>query len=184
MSSPQVNGDLPNSTQSSAFIQHLLNYPVISDGVHTFKANEYGQRSIKLGDAAYQTFAAPVLPWFAKPYQFVSPYVQKADSIGDKTLDRIDERFPVVKKPTNDLYNDTKGLILLPYTKGLEGKDHVLDVYNTEYKKNEQAGLVAHGKAAVTTVLVVSNETLTWLSSFLHAKKAATTQAVNDKINQ
>lgn len=125
-----------------------------------------------------------MLPWFARPYQYVSPYVQKADSIGDKTLDRIDERFPIVKKPTNDLYNETKGLILFPYNKGLEGKDHVFEVYSSEYKKNEQAGLVAHGKAAVTTVLVVSNETLTWLGGFLHAKKEETSQSVSEKINQ
>lgn len=183
MSSPQVNGDV-SAAQYSAFIQHLLNYPVVSDGVHTFKSNEYGQRSIKLGDAAYQTFAAPVIPWFSKPYQYVSPYVQKVDSIGDKTLDRIDKKFPVVKKPTEELYADTKSLVLLPYHKGLEGKDHVLQVYNSEYKKNEQAGLVAHGKAAVTTVLVVSNETLSWISSFLHQKKAEATNAVNEKINQ
>lgn len=184
MGSPQVNGDLPNSTHASLFLQHLLNYPVISDGLDTFKSNEYGQRSIKLGDAAYQTFAAPVLPWFAKPYQYVSPYVQKADSIGDKTLERLDERFPIVKKPTNEVYNETKGLILFPYNKGLEGKDHVLEVYSSEYKRTEQAGIVAHGKAAVTTVLVVSNETLTWLTGFLHAKKQETSPAVNDKINQ
>lgn len=213
MSSPQVNGDVA-AARYSAFIevcfcatytiahlcavfflskhpadhaphlQHLLNYPVISDGVHTFRANEYGQKSIQLGDAAYQTFAAPVIPWFAKPYQYVSPYVQKVDSIGDKTLDRIDERFPVVKKPTDELYNDTKGLVLLPYHKGLEGKDHVFQVYNSEYKKNEQPGLVATGKAALTTVLVVSNETLSWLSTFLHAKKAEAAQSVNEKINQ
>ncbi|KAF4460902.1 CAP20-virulence factor [Fusarium albosuccineum] len=183
MSSPQVNGDV-SASHYSAFIRHLLNYPVISDGVHTFKTNEYGQRSIQLSDAAYQKLLVPVIPWFEKPYQYVSPYAQKVDSLGDKTLDRIDERFPVVKKPTEELYNDTKGLILLPYHKGLEGKDHIFQVYNSEYKKNEQAGLVAHGKAAVTTVLVVSNETLSWLSSFLHQKKAEATNAVNEKINQ
>lgn len=183
MASPQVNGDIPDSFHS-LFFQHLLNYPVISDGVHTFKANEYGQRSIKLTDAAYQALAAPMVPYLAKPYQYFSPYVQKADSLGDKTLDRLDEKFPVVKKPTEELYNDTKTLILLPYTKGIEGKEHVLEVYNTEYKKNEQAGLFAYGKASLATVLVVSNETLAWLSGFLHAKKAEATQAVNEKINQ
>ncbi|EWY87616.1 hypothetical protein FOYG_11796 [Fusarium oxysporum NRRL 32931] len=75
-------------------------------------------------------------------------------------LDRIDKRFPVVKKPTEELYKDTRALILLLYHKGLEGKDHVFQDYSSEAKKNEQAGLVAHGKAAATTVLVVSNETL------------------------
>lgn len=152
--------------------------------MNTFQSNEYGQKSMKLGDSAYKTFAAPVLPYFSKPYGYVSPYVQKADSFGDATLGRIDERFPVVKKPTTDLYNDTRGLILLPYTKGLEGKDHVFDVYSSELKKIEPQGIVAQGKAAVTTVLVVSNETLSWLSSFLSAKKEQAGTAISEKVNQ
>ncbi|CAM1503959.1 Fc.00g015500.m01.CDS01 [Cosmosporella sp. VM-42] len=180
--SPQVNGD--TSSSSSAFLQHLLNYPVIGDSVHTFKSNEYGQRSIQLGDSAYKTFAAPVIPWFSKPIEYVSPYVQKADQLADKGLERIDERFPVVKKPTGELYNDTKGLILFPLNKGLEGKDHVFKVYSSEYKKNEQAGLVAYGKAAVVTALVVSNETLSWLSSYFTAKKAEASDKINEKVNQ
>lgn len=214
MAVTQVNGDIPSSAHPSAFIQvricnncdrihlfvpsiltrslqHLLDYPLISDGISTFKSNEYGQRSIKLGDSAYQTLAAPVIPYFAKPYQFVSPYVQRVDSLGDKTLGAIDERFPIVKKPTSDLYNDTKGLVLLPYNKGLEGKEHVFQLYSTEFKKNDQQGLVAHGKAAVTTALVVSNETLSWISNFLAAKKNEASKTANDaakaasdKINQ
>jgi hypothetical protein len=180
--SPQVNGTSPHGAQNSVFIQHLLNYPVISDSVDTFKSNEYGQRSIKLGDSAYQTFAAPVLPWLAKPYEFVSPYVSRADTFGDKTLKSLDERFPVVKKPTGELYNDTKGLIFLPYTKGLEGRDHVFDVYNSEVKKNE-GGYIGYGKAAVSTALVVSTETLNWISSFVNAKKAEASQTVHEKVN-
>ncbi|KAF4424274.1 CAP20-virulence factor, partial [Fusarium acutatum] len=158
---------------------HLLNYPVINNGIHAFKSNEYGRRSIKLGNAAHQTFAAPIIPYFSKPYQYVSPYVPKVDSLGVNALDRIDKRFIVVKKPTEELYRDTRAPILLPYR-----KDHVFQVYSSKAKKNEQAGLVAHGKAAVTTVLVVSNETLSLISSFLHQKKAKTTNTVNEKINQ
>ena len=165
-------------------MQHLLDYPVISDSIHTITTNEFGQRTIKLGDSAYQTFAVPVLPWIAKPYGYVSPYVQKADTIGDQTLGKIDERFPIVKRPTADLYNDTRAILFFPYNKGLEGRDHVFEIYTTEYKKNEKEGLVAHGKAAVTTAFVVSNETLSWLSSFLTAKKAEAAQAVNDKVSQ
>jgi hypothetical protein len=184
MAGPQVNGDLHNATHSSAFVQHLLDYPVVSDGVHTFRTNEYGQRTIKLGDSAYKTLASNLFPWFSKPYEYVSPYVAQADTFGDKTLDKLDERFPVVKKPTNELYNETRGLILLPYNKGLEGKDHVYQIYSNEFKKSEQPGLVAYGRAAVTTALVVSNETLSWISSFLTAKKAQAANAVNEKVNQ
>ncbi|PHH76660.1 hypothetical protein CDD83_4232 [Cordyceps sp. RAO-2017] len=183
MAVTQVNGDV-SAAHQSAFIQHLLNYPLIHDGITSFKSNAYGQRSIQLGDSAYQTLARPVMPWFAKPMAYLSPYVRKADSLGDKTLDRLDERFPLVKKSTSELYRDTRSLILLPYNKGLEGRDHVVDIYAAEVKKADQQGLVAQGKAAVTTALVVSNETLSWLGSLLHAKKAEAAKAVNDKVHQ
>ncbi|KAL7902467.1 hypothetical protein HDV63DRAFT_410223, partial [Trichoderma sp. SZMC 28014] len=183
MPAPQVNGDVASHVQS-AFLQHLLSFPLVSDGVHTVASNEYAQRSFKIGDSAYQTFAAPIIPYFARPYGLVSPYVQKADSFGDKTLDRIEERFPIIKKPTNDLYNDTRGLILLPYQKGLEGKEHVFQVYASELKKLEQQGVVAQGKAAVSTAFVVSNETLAWLSSFVAVKKGEAADATKEKINQ
>lgn len=180
---PQVNGDLPNATHSSAFIQHLLDYPVVSDGVHTFKTNELGQRSLKITHSTYQTIAGPIVPYLTKPYAYVSPYVSRADSFGDKTLNAIDERFPVVKKPTGELYENTKGLIFLPYNKAFEGKDHVLNIYSTEVKKNEQAGVVGSAKAAVVTALVVGNETLSWLGSWLSAKKAEASQTVSEKVN-
>ncbi|KAG6020492.1 hypothetical protein E4U41_002828 [Claviceps citrina] len=183
MAVTQVNGDV-SPRPNSAFIQHLLNYPLISDSIHTVKSNELAQRSLKLGDSAYQTLAGPFLPWLAKPYQYVSPYVARADSLGDKTLDRLDERFPLVKKPTSDLYNGTRSLILLPLKKGMQGRDHVLDVYASEVKKAEQKGLVGQGKAAVSTAVVVSTETLGWLSSFLAAKKAEAASAVKEKVNQ
>ncbi|WKT52636.1 hypothetical protein QSH57_003198 [Fusarium oxysporum f. sp. vasinfectum] len=133
---------------------------VISDGVHTFDSGKYGQRSIQFGNAAYQTFAATATTWFQKPYQHLLPYIQKVDSLGDNILHYVNKQFPIIKKPTQELYNDTKGLVSLLYHKALEGRDHVLKVYDSEYKKNKQVGLVAHGKAAVTTVLGVSNEAL------------------------
>ncbi|KZZ98597.1 perilipin MPL1-like protein [Moelleriella libera RCEF 2490] len=183
MAVPQVNGDVP-ARPNSAFLQHLLTYPVISDSIHTVKSNELAQRSLKLGDSAYQTFAAPVLPWLAKPYGYFSPYVARADSLGDKTLDRIDERFPVVKKPTSDLYDETRNLILLPYNKGIEGRDHVFEIYASEVKKIEQKGLVGQGKAVVSTAFVVSNEALSWASSRLAARRAEASSTVKEKVNQ
>ncbi|KAM0255979.1 hypothetical protein ACHAQJ_005283 [Trichoderma viride] len=183
MPAPQVNGEV-NGHAQSAFLQHLLSIPLVSDGVHTVKSNEYAQKSFKLGDSAYQTFAAPVLPYLARPYGYFSPYFQKADSFGDKTLDRIEERFPFVKKPTGDIYNDTRGLILFPYQKGLEGKEHVFKVYAAELKKLEQEGVVAQGKAVVSTAFVVSNETLAWLSSFVAVKKGEAADSTKEKINQ
>ncbi|ROV97448.1 hypothetical protein VMCG_06837 [Cytospora schulzeri] len=184
MSGPQVNGNVPRSS----FLKHLIDYPVVHDSVETFKSNPYGAKSIQLGDSAYQTFAAPVLPYLSKPYQYVEPYVKKADDLGNKALAKVDERFPVVKKPTNEIYTNAKGLVLFPLHKGFEGKDHLLDVYSSEYKKangenGNNFGLIPTGKAAVATALVITGETVRFIGDFLSAKKEQTHNAVDNKVN-
>lgn len=166
-------------------MQHLLKYPVINDSVKTFKQNPYAQRSLQLGDTAYKTFAQPVLPYFSKPYQYVSPYVKKVDSLGDQTLSHVDAHFPVVKKRTGELYADAKSAVLFPLRKGKESKDHVLATYGEERKKvgGPEGSIVNYGKALVSTTLVLANETLAYLSSFLAARKAEAKAEVQDKVN-
>jgi len=174
-----VNGDKP----SSAFLGHLFSYPLISDSITTFKENPYGQKSLNLADKGYTKFAKPVLPYFSKPYQYVSPYVAKVDSLGDSTLSKVDAHFPVIKKPTGELYDNATGIAFFPVRKGLEGKDYVFKTYNSEVKKVGGDGIVTLGKAAVTTTLIVSSDALSWLGKFLSAKKAETKEVVNEKVN-
>jgi len=176
---PLVNGEAP----SSAFLSHLTSYPVISDSISTFKSNPYGQKSLDLTSQGYATFAKPILPYFSKPYQYVSPYVAKADSIGDSTLSKVDAKFPVVKKPTGELYDNAHSFAFFPLKKGAEGKDYILSTYNSEVKKVGGEGIVTLGKAAVTTTLIVSSDALSWLSAFLGAKKEQTKEVVNEKVN-
>lgn len=128
------------------------------------------------------------MPYFNGPYQYVQPYVKKADDLGDKALSKVDERFPVVKKPTNELYTDAKGIILFPYHKGLEGRDHVLSLYSDEYKKanggNDSGfALISTGKAAITTALVLTGETVKFIGDFLSAKKEDAQNAVDKATN-
>jgi hypothetical protein len=155
---------------------------VISDGIATFQSHPLGQKSIALSTSGYNTLAKPVLPYLTKPYQYVSPYVSKADSLGDSTLSTLESKFPTIKKPTGELYDNGKGYIFFPYKMGLEGKDYVLSTYNSEYKKVGGEGLVTVGKAAVTTSLIVSSDALSWLSQFLSAKKAETKEVVSEKV--
>ncbi|KAL7624209.1 hypothetical protein AAE478_005768 [Parahypoxylon ruwenzoriense] len=164
----QVNGEVH---PSSATLSHLTGYPVVSDGIAYFKGNPYGQKSIELGDSAFKTFAKPVIPYFTKPYQYVSPYVKKADLIGNDALTKIDEHVPALKKPTSELWADGKDFALLPVRKGLETKDHVIDIYSSEYKKVGGDGLVASGKALVSTGLVVTSEALAWIGELLKSGK-------------
>jgi hypothetical protein len=195
MAAPTVNGETPTSaffavSRSTTYLavtannsQHLTSYPVISDSISTFKANPLGAKALSLSDQGYNAFAKPVLPYFTKPYQYVSPYVAKADSIGDSTLSKIDSKFPVVKKPTGEIYDNVKGYAFFPVNKATEGKDYVFKTYTSEVKKVGGEGLITQGKAAVTTTLIVSSDALSWLSNFLAAKKAETKEVVNEKIN-
>ncbi|KAI2642260.1 hypothetical protein GGS21DRAFT_501716 [Xylaria nigripes] len=177
----QVNGDV---SPSSATLSHIVGYPVVNDGITYFKKNPYGQKSIELGDSAYQTFAKPFLPYLDRPYQYVSPYLKKADAVGDDALSRIDQRIPALMKPTDELVSDGKALVYFPVRKGLETKSHVLDVYNSEYKKAGGDGLVTSGKALISTGLVVTSETLNWVSDVLRAGKVQAKEARNNMSHQ
>jgi hypothetical protein len=113
------------------------------------------------------------------------------DSIGNSTLDKVDEKFPVVKKPTGELYDNAAGFAFFPLRKGMEGKDYVMKTYNSECKKVGGEGLVTMGKAAVTTTLIVSSDALSWLSNYFGAKKEQagskveqTKEVANDKMQQ
>jgi len=176
---PQVNGE----ATSSAFLSHLTSYPVISDSISTFKSNPYGAKSLDLTATGYEKFGKPFIPYLQKPYQYVSPYVAKADELGDSTLSTLESKFPSVKKPTDELINDGKSLVFYPVTIGNEGKDYVLSKYNGEVKKTQDQGLVGYGKAVVATGLIVSSDALHWLGNFLSQKKKQTKEVANEKLN-
>jgi len=176
---PQVNGETP----SSAFLSHLISYPFISDGITTFKSNPYGAKSLSLTTSISHKFADPLLPYLSKPYQYVSPYITKADSLGDSTLSTIDSKFPVVKKPTGELIDNGKAIVFFPLKKGSEGKEYVYGVYGSEVKKVGGDGIVTWGKAAIATGLVVGGDAYGWLSGFLAGKKAEAKEVSNEKLN-
>jgi len=176
---PQVNGEAP----SSAFLSHLYSYPVISDSISTFKSNPYGAKSLDLTTAGYEKLGKPLLPYLSKPYEYVSPYVKKADSIGDSTLSTIDSKFPYVRKPTGEIYDEGKAIVFYPLKVGNEGKEYVFGVFGSEKKKVGGEGIVTYGKAVVATGLVVSSDALSWLSAFLSRKKAEAKEVTNEKLN-
>jgi hypothetical protein len=176
---PQVNGE--TASPSSAFLSHLTSYPVISDSISTFKSNPYGAKSLTITTSTYEKLSKPLAPYLHTPYTYISPYLTKADSLGDSTLSSLDTKFPAVKKPTGELYSEGKSFIFFPLRKGTEGKEYVLGVYGSEKKKVGGEGIVTYGKAALATGLVVSSEAFGWLSSFLSAKKEQAKEVVSEK---
>lgn len=160
--------------------QHLASFPLISDSITTFKTNPYGAKSLDLTTASLQRLE-PLLPYLAKPYQYVSPYVQKADSLGDSTLSTIETRFPLVKKPTGELYSEGRDIVFFPLKKGTEGKEYVIGVFGSEKKKAGQEGLVGYGKALIGTGFIVGGEAYKLVSGYLAGSKKEVNEVVSEK---
>jgi len=175
---PQVNGE---TSSSSAFFSHLFSYPVISDSISTIKSNPYGSKTIDFSQSSYEKISKPILPYLSTPISYITPYAKKADSIGDSTLSTIDSKFPAVKKPTGQLIDEGKAIVFFPLKKGNEGKDYVLGIYGSEKKKVGGEGLITYGKAALATGLIVSSDTLGWLSAFLSKKKQEAKEVTSEK---
>lgn len=93
-------------------------------------------------------------------------------------------RLPALKKPTDELVSDGKAIIFFPVRKGLETKDHVFDVYSSEYKKVGGEGLVTSGKALISAGLVVTSEALTWVGDVFRAGKVQAKESTNDSSRQ
>jgi hypothetical protein len=161
----------------------LTSYPLISDSISTFKSNPYGAKSLDLTSAGYEKLTKPLLPYLSKPYEYVSPYVKKADSLGDSTLSTIDAKFPYVKKPTGELYEEGKSFVFFPLKKTTETKDYVFKTYNSEVKKVGGDSIVTYGKAAVATGLIFSGDTYNYVLSFLNTKKAEAKEVASEKLN-
>ena len=162
-------------------IQHIQSYPVVADSISTFKSNSYGQKSISLADHTYNSLVAPIVPYAQRPYSLVKPYVAKADDIADTGLNKVDSRFPIVKEESKKVYGTVLDFAFMPLRLAGERKDYVLNTYSNEYQKCGANGLVSGGKALITTGLVVTSDSLAWLSNFLAAKKEKTKEVAKEK---
>ncbi|KAL1971250.1 hypothetical protein VTN77DRAFT_202 [Rasamsonia byssochlamydoides] len=179
MGEPAVNGEKIHSQ----FLSHLTSYPVVSESIATLKSNKYAAKSLDYADQGYERFAKPFLPYLSKPYEYVAPYLAKADSLGDQGLTKVDETFPIIKEDTETIKGTIIDNAYFPVKLVGDVKKHVLDTYDSEYKRCGGNGLVASGKAVITTGLVISQESLAWLSSVLAAKKEQAKNAANEKPN-
>ncbi|MCJ1226821.1 hypothetical protein MMC12_003475 [Toensbergia leucococca] len=177
MSQPTVNGDKP----SSDFISHLTSYPVVHDSISIIKGNPLGQKSISIGEQGYESFVKPILPYAQGPYGYVAPYVAKADSLATDGLSKVDQTFPIVKEDTETIKGSLFDLAFLPFRLANGGKDYVLKTYSSEYKKCGGDGVVSGGKAVITTGLLVTSDSLAWLSEYLGQKKEQTKDVVKEK---
>lgn len=154
-----TNGEKPNSQ----FINHLTSYPLIADTLSIYQQNSLGAKSIELFHKAYDTFATPVLPYLHTPLSFVQPYLERADSLGDASLQKVDEHFPAVKETGfAQLKSTSYHLAAWPFRVAGDGRDYVLRTYGDEYARTKGAdgadGILVAGQAIVSTELRIALE--------------------------
>ncbi|KAK0741854.1 hypothetical protein B0T21DRAFT_120845 [Apiosordaria backusii] len=177
-SSNVVNGDSPHS----ATIRHLLTYPCVQDGVRTVKSTSVGSKAVDLSNGVYQALSQNVWPYFAGPYGYVAPYVERVDSVGDKTLEVIEEKFPVVKKQPGEIVEGTKQIIFSPLRIGRSVRDYILSIYQSEVQKCGDSW-TAYPKGVVVTALNLTIEGVTTARDYITNAKEQVKKAAQDTAN-
>ncbi|KAL2260033.1 hypothetical protein VTK26DRAFT_6102 [Humicola hyalothermophila] len=166
-----VNGDTP----TFATLRHLLTFPAVQDSVRYFQASPVGKMSMQLSNAAYQRVGAPLLSLLDKPYKYVVPYVERADEYGDQTLSKVEEKYPIVKKPSPELIGEAKQAIMVPVKR-------VEDIYGAMYNQ-APAGPTGAVRAAIKTAAVVTGKGLLFGVQKVNDSLSATMASVETVIN-
>lgn len=154
------------------------------DSIDAIENNPYGKKGIELANEGYNKVVAPVIPYAQRPYGYIAPYVQKADQLADGGLNKVDGTFPIVKQDTEKIKGTILDLAFLPLRLANQSKDYVISTYGNEYKKCGGNGVIAGGKAIITTSLVVTSDSLSWLADYLNQKKEHSMEVAKEKKEQ
>lgn len=150
---------------------------MVSDSLSVYLDHPYGAKSVNLFNNVYKSFITPVEPYLKTPYSYVAPYVQKADSLGDKGLSEVDTRFPIVKEETSSLKEKVKTLPMVDYVwKTFEDQDKI--------HNNGQKGVVPFAKSVVGTELKIAADSVRYFVSFFVAKKEEAKKVTQQKLNE
>jgi len=136
------------------FISHLTSYPLVSDSLSLYASNPYGAKSVNLFNEA-----------------IIAPYVEKADSLGDKGLSKVDSTFPIVKEDTSSLKEKVISLPFVPYDTAVSAKDYVFKTYSDESSKVGGSGVVPFAKSVISTEIKIGSDVVNYIASFVIAKK-------------
>jgi len=167
MSHKQVNGEKP----SSATLAHLASYPLLADLTTTIQSSPYTAKPLAITTNLTHTLATTFTPLLSTPLAYLHPYIARADSLCDTTLSSLDTNFPIVTRPTGEIYGEGKRVVYLPVIKGVQGKDWLTGTWKGELSKCGDKGVVAWGKAALATGWIVGGETLGYVKALVAEKK-------------
>ncbi|KAJ4346499.1 uncharacterized protein N0V89_010428 [Didymosphaeria variabile] len=172
-----TNGDKPHSK----VLSHLQTYPVVHDGLEFYKSNPYGAKSLSLLHQTYNSFVAPLHPYLQTPYSYLSPYLSRADELGDSGLSKVDTRFPIVKEDTSKLKQTVSDIVGLPFALAGKGREYVVGTWQDEYSKTRGDGVVKNVKALISTELKIGLDGYTMLVEYWQKGHKEASKKINEK---
>lgn len=174
---PVTNGDGPHSK----VLSHLHSYPVVHDSFEAYKSHPFGARSLAIINESYQRFVAPLHPYLQTPYSYLSPYLSRADELGDNGLSKVEDRFPIVKQDTSKLKQTVFDYASLPLRVAGMGKEYVFGTWQDEYSKTHgQDGVVKNVKALISTELKFGLDAYGLVTAYLRKGKKETSKKVDE----
>ncbi|KAI9487950.1 hypothetical protein BDB00DRAFT_850751 [Zychaea mexicana] len=111
---PAENGQPKlSSSLGYGFVSRVTSYPIVQDGFSTVKAYAGKSKVATFAiDKANNTLStvSSYQPKYVQTYYetYVQPHVQRADDLGCKSLDLIQNHFPVVNQPTAEIVSAVK----------------------------------------------------------------------------
>ncbi|KAF1979905.1 putative pathogenesis associated protein Cap20 [Bimuria novae-zelandiae CBS 107.79] len=175
---PLTNGEKPQSK----VLSHLQAYPVVHDSLEFCKSNPYGAKSLSLLHNTYNSFVAPLHPYLQTPYSYLSPYLSRADELGDASLSKVDTRFPIVKEDTSKLKETVSQYVGLPFQLAGKGREYLLSTWQDEYSKTKgnDGSVVKNVKALISTELKIGLDGYSLLVGYWQKGQEKTSKKVNE----
>jgi hypothetical protein len=176
-STPMINGEKPHSK----VLSHIQSYPVVHDSFEAYKSHPYGAKSLSLVAETYQRFVPPLHPYLQTPYSYLSPYLSRADELGDNGLSKVDTRFPIVKEDTSKLKQTVADFAGFPLKLAGQGKKYVLGTWQDEYSKTKgDDGVVKNVKALISTELKMGHDGYTFVLELIGKGKKEAGKKVDE----
>jgi len=97
-----------NDAPSVGFITRVTSIPLVRDSVNTFQSiaesNKYGKYAL---DTA--TNAVDTVNKYTENYQrTLQPHISKVDQLANRSLDVIENKFPIITKDSSEIYSQVK----------------------------------------------------------------------------
>ncbi|KAF9389752.1 hypothetical protein CPB97_010704 [Podila verticillata] len=98
--------------ETSGFIARVTSIPLIHDSVSTFtsyaEANKYSKYALDTAGSAVTTASKYTEGYQSRLQPLLQPHISKVDQLAIKSLDLIENTFPIVTKPTAEIVAEVK----------------------------------------------------------------------------